>query len=52
MDEVAQARHSFGMQLFLACDPSSLSSLLWPHLELLPYYYLEAVLRIPALKFL
>ena len=52
MDAVAPARHSFGMQLFHACDLRTLSSSLWPHLELLPYYYLEAVLRIPGLKFL
>ena len=52
MDAVAPARHSFGMQLFRACDPRGLSSLLWPHLELIPYYYLEAVLPIPGLKFL
>jgi len=52
MDAVAPARHSFGMQLFCACDPRGLLSSLWPHLELLPYYYLEAVLPIPGLKFL
>jgi hypothetical protein len=52
MDVVALARHFFGMQLFHACDPRSLSSLLWPHLALLPYYYLEDVLHIPGLKFL
>jgi hypothetical protein len=50
MDVVALATHFFGMQLFCACDSRNLSSSLWPHLELLPYCYLEDVLRIPGLK--
>lgn len=52
MAVVALGRHSFGMRLFHAFDQRSLLSLLWPHLGLLPYYYLEAVLHTPILRFL